>query len=399
MLCDGSAISRTLYPDLFALLGTTWGAGDGSSTFNLPDFRGRFLLGAGLGTGLTNRPLAAIGDEEAHKLTVAELAAHFHTYTGTWRAGTGLASGAYTLASGENTSVTGGDTPHNTMPPFLVVTYIIKVSLTGGPTAQAPIADATQAGLMNRLSGLSADYVGGDNASHPLPPALVVSPDALWSPMNAFDDHFDAPVLDPKWNYTAGLNGPILENSGSCLHMAGVAPSTTATVVNQIWQALANQTLPLTVVMCWNPIILPYWAIGAGTASNGYAQLTVRPTGVNSGVQIRITASFAKDTQIIVLYLYCLYGSAFPSQVVYYTFFALPRYIAITVATDRSTACYFSLNGKTWINYAVITGAQSGFSTTLPGEALIQVAASNACRIMLEADWIRFLNTAGPPTS
>lgn len=45
--CDGSAISRTTYADLFAILGTTWGAGDGSTTFNIPDFQGEFLIGRG----------------------------------------------------------------------------------------------------------------------------------------------------------------------------------------------------------------------------------------------------------------------------------------------------------------------------------------------------------------
>src|SRR6056297_2701764 len=44
---DGSAVSRTAYPKTFAAIGTTWGAGDGSTTFNLPDLRGAFLRGTG----------------------------------------------------------------------------------------------------------------------------------------------------------------------------------------------------------------------------------------------------------------------------------------------------------------------------------------------------------------
>ena len=46
MLCDGRAISRTTYAELFAKLGTTFGAGDGSTTFNLPDFRDKTMWGA-----------------------------------------------------------------------------------------------------------------------------------------------------------------------------------------------------------------------------------------------------------------------------------------------------------------------------------------------------------------
>ena len=50
LICDGSAISRTTYSDLFSVVSTTWGVGDGSSTFNLPDLRGAFLRGSGTGT-------------------------------------------------------------------------------------------------------------------------------------------------------------------------------------------------------------------------------------------------------------------------------------------------------------------------------------------------------------
>lgn len=47
LACDGSAVSRTTYSRLFAVIGTTWGTGDGSTTFNVPDFRGAFMRGTG----------------------------------------------------------------------------------------------------------------------------------------------------------------------------------------------------------------------------------------------------------------------------------------------------------------------------------------------------------------
>lgn len=54
LLCDGSAVSRTTYGNLFTVIGTTFGAGDGSTTFNVPDMRQRFILGqAASGTGST----------------------------------------------------------------------------------------------------------------------------------------------------------------------------------------------------------------------------------------------------------------------------------------------------------------------------------------------------------
>lgn len=79
LLCDGGAVSRTTYAALFGVVGTTFGAGDGASTFNLPDLRGRSALGAGAGPGLTSRTLAAKGGAETHVLATAEMPAHGHT--------------------------------------------------------------------------------------------------------------------------------------------------------------------------------------------------------------------------------------------------------------------------------------------------------------------------------
>ena len=73
LVCDGSAVSRTTYAALFAVIGTTWGTGDGSTTFNVPDFRGRTSIGSGTGTGgnATAHALASTGGDEA-------LASHSH---------------------------------------------------------------------------------------------------------------------------------------------------------------------------------------------------------------------------------------------------------------------------------------------------------------------------------
>jgi len=78
LACDGSAVSRSTYADLFTAIGTVFGDGDVTSTFNLPDFRGRVPGGLGTGTGLTDRALADQVGEEGHILTVTELAEHSH---------------------------------------------------------------------------------------------------------------------------------------------------------------------------------------------------------------------------------------------------------------------------------------------------------------------------------
>lgn len=82
LICDGSAVSRTGYAALFAIISTTFGIGDGSSTFNLPDMRGRFPIGAN-----ATYPLAGTGGSATHTNTVGEMAAHNHGATSTGSVG------------------------------------------------------------------------------------------------------------------------------------------------------------------------------------------------------------------------------------------------------------------------------------------------------------------------
>jgi microcystin-dependent protein len=131
--CDGSAISRTTYAKLFAAIGTTYGVGDGSTTFNLPDAQGRTIIGAGAGSGLTARALGDSAGEETHVLTEAELAAHTHSQNASTASDNAspfyptLASRGSTLnlANSGNTASTGSDTAHNNMQPFLCLNYAI----------------------------------------------------------------------------------------------------------------------------------------------------------------------------------------------------------------------------------------------------------------------------------
>ena len=68
LLCDGSAVSRTDYANLFAIIGTTYGTGDGSTTFNIPDTRAAFLRGAGTSTGFTQNHTTTLGTKESDSM-------------------------------------------------------------------------------------------------------------------------------------------------------------------------------------------------------------------------------------------------------------------------------------------------------------------------------------------
>lgn len=218
LLCDGSAVSRATYAALFGLIGVTYGAGDGSTTFNVPDLRSSVLLGAGqrvramtfdgasavdpstdqitvtsndwlhtgqavaltgssLPTGLsattyyvirvnattiklatsvananagtavditvdgsgtctltqtlTSRTLGASGGEETHALTDAEMPSHSHRLPGAGGGGSSQTISAVGSSSPNFTFLTlpesaGSDAPHNIMPAYTVVNYIIK---------------------------------------------------------------------------------------------------------------------------------------------------------------------------------------------------------------------------------------------------------------------------------
>ena len=77
LVCDGSAVSRDLYADLFNVIGVTYGAGDGVTTFNLPDISGKVPLGISAGYDIGDT-----GGETSHALVSTEIAAHTHIIPG-----------------------------------------------------------------------------------------------------------------------------------------------------------------------------------------------------------------------------------------------------------------------------------------------------------------------------
>tara|TARA_R100001509_G_C4863245_1_gene214157 strand:+ start:141 stop:686 length:546 start_codon:yes stop_codon:yes gene_type:complete len=147
--CDGTAVSRTTYASLFAVIGTTYGSGDGASTFNLPDLRDNVAVGKSssksIGSTGGSATQTTTGSVDNHTLTTSQIPAHTHTKAsfqqeqgirhrdGTsqipQRGDVGTVTGTFTTDS------TGGGGAHNhgftgasmsVLQPYLALNYIIK---------------------------------------------------------------------------------------------------------------------------------------------------------------------------------------------------------------------------------------------------------------------------------
>lgn len=101
LACDGSQVSRTTYAALYTAIGTTYGSGDGSTTFHLPDLARRTVIGAG-GTGSSTiaNTVGATGGEEGHTLTSDEMPSHNHGGATGWLPGHTHGAGTLTTGSG-----------------------------------------------------------------------------------------------------------------------------------------------------------------------------------------------------------------------------------------------------------------------------------------------------------
>lgn len=143
LLCDGSAVSRTTYAALFTAIGTTYGPGNGTTTFNLPDLRSRVIVGSGAGSGLSSYSNGDTGGEETHTLTGTEVPTHSHVDAGhTHVEGNAIPAvgaaivgvpipsavpGIGTTGIGSaNLANSGGNGSHNNLQPFIALTNIIK---------------------------------------------------------------------------------------------------------------------------------------------------------------------------------------------------------------------------------------------------------------------------------
>ena len=176
--CDGAAVSRSTYSALFALIATTYGSGDGSSTFNVPNLAGRFAIGksgsyalgsTGGGTTSSFTPSGTIsGSTGGTALTISQLPSHNHS-------GSTVTSGTFTLSNlrspsggGPATNAISRNTGNNVGPPQSSTAYItgsLSSTTTIGNTGSGSTHDHT----------LSATFSGNAGTVNILGPYLSLN--------------------------------------------------------------------------------------------------------------------------------------------------------------------------------------------------------------------------------
>jgi microcystin-dependent protein len=144
-LCNGQLLSIAQNTALFALLGTNYG-GNGVNTFALPNLQSRFAMHAGDGSGgLSPRVIGEVGGEEDVTLNSEQMPQHNHLVGAADAAGTTTSPNGAVLAKARKTlrygaapdgntfmnetmvNTAGGSQPHDNMPPFLVMNYVIAL--------------------------------------------------------------------------------------------------------------------------------------------------------------------------------------------------------------------------------------------------------------------------------
>lgn len=128
LLCDGAAVSRTDYAQLFNVLGTIYGNGDGTTTFNLPDLTGRVAVGRDASQGEFSG-LNQSGGETDVSLNMNEMPRHRHSEVTAIDVPVifgELLPGTAAVAASGSTSFEGNGNAHNNLQPYRVLNYIIK---------------------------------------------------------------------------------------------------------------------------------------------------------------------------------------------------------------------------------------------------------------------------------
>ena len=195
---NGQAVSRTIYSDLFELYGTTYGAGDGSTTFNLPDLSGRVPVGLNVNKEWFDQ-LGKTGGNEEVTLTIDQIPSHSHNIKirADYDYDIGVGSGGSLMGTGQfNWSAnnqfinenTGGGQPHTNLQPYITVKYIVKAQYSDGHLSSEDV------NVINNLNSTSSVDVLSANMGRELKAML--------------DEYKES----RKWKLVGSVNGATILN-------------------------------------------------------------------------------------------------------------------------------------------------------------------------------------------
>lgn len=179
LLCDGSAVSRSEYSDLFDAIGTTYGVGDGSTTFNLPDMSGRVPMGVSQA-----HVLGSTGGEATHTLLGTEIASHAHavaghTHTNSITAETPAYAHSITRQPGTTYSKLNGTTRYNNSiantSAFASVKTAAMSRATNFGVSAHPATACTMSGGVTDCAAFDTEDAGQGQAHNNMMPYLALA--------------------------------------------------------------------------------------------------------------------------------------------------------------------------------------------------------------------------------
>jgi len=155
LICDGSEVNRQTYALLYSAIGVTYGPGDYVATFNLPDLRGRVVVGAGQGYGLSPRVIGSNFGAETHTLSELEMPSHTHSVSD---------PGHYHNIGNDNVI---GQTFGVTYPALPGPAYCVGATVVGGSNINQP--------THGNITGITNNPAGNSHAHDINQPSLVLN--------------------------------------------------------------------------------------------------------------------------------------------------------------------------------------------------------------------------------
>lgn len=160
LLCWGQELSRASYPELYSVIGDAFGGDDGDLTFNLPDLRGRTIVGKNL-ADTDFDTIGETGGEKKHTLTIDEMPSHNHNLNNSIVTFAQQGTIALSNTGGNNSTAyyynaisQGGGQPHNIVQPYQVTNYIIKYK-----NAVGLVGNVLDSSSNSHTDSYSCDYI------------------------------------------------------------------------------------------------------------------------------------------------------------------------------------------------------------------------------------------------